>query len=54
MDDDDEVNALAAAVSRLACGEDDFNEHSCRVPWFVITSEVDAGAAEELRGLLNR
>ena len=53
-DDDEEVTALAAAVSRLACGEDDFDQHGRRVPWLVISSGLDADAADEVRGLLNR
>ena len=53
-DDDAEVERLADAVSRLACPEQDdpSPEHSCAIPWFVLTSDGDD--LETWRKLLNR
>ena len=53
-DDDAEAEALSAAVRHLACPVDDFEDHVCRVPWFVMAYQLSDDEAAEVRDLLNR
>jgi hypothetical protein len=53
-DDVDEVDRLSDEVERLACDDPTGEHHTCRVPWFIITSALDDEEAATWRGELNR
>jgi hypothetical protein len=53
-DDDADVERLSDAVARVACPEpaDAATDHSCPIPWFVVTAVGED--LESWRELLNR
>jgi hypothetical protein len=53
-DDEDEIEQLSDAIARLACDEPTDTDHTCRLPWFLITSGLDEEEAAVRRGDLNR
>ncbi len=53
-DDKGEVAKLADAVARVACPEDPEREHACRVPWYVVTSQLSSRKRRAWRDELNR
>jgi UDP-N-acetylglucosamine pyrophosphorylase len=53
-DDETAVDTFAEAITKLACSMGDFEDHTCPLPWFVMTSELDDQQADEVRELLNR
>jgi hypothetical protein len=53
-DDEAEVERLADVIGALACDVPSDQDHACRLPWFVITSELPEGEAESWRDDLNR
>jgi hypothetical protein len=45
-DDPSELERLADAVALVACPEESSDpDHTCRIPWFVVSSELDDGDA---------
>ena len=53
-DDKAEVARLADAVATVACPEDPEQEHACRVPWYVVTSQLSSRKRRGWRDELNR
>lgn len=53
-DDEDEIERLSGAIARLACDDATDTDHTCRLPWFLITSALDDEEAAAWRGDLNR
>ena len=53
-DDEAEVERLADVIGTLACDIPADQAHACRLPWFVITSELAEDEAESWRNDLNR
>ena len=52
--DEAEVERLADVIGALACDVPADQDHACRLPWFVITSELAEDEAESWRDDLNR
>jgi hypothetical protein len=53
-DDQQEVERLTDLAGDLACDVPANQDHACRVPWFVITSELPEDEADFWREELNR
>jgi hypothetical protein len=53
-DDEEEVERLGDEISKLACDEPMSADHTCRLPWFLITSGLDEEEAGTWRSELNR
>ena len=56
-DDEGEVERLTDAIQAAVCPVTDEAvavDHACRVPWFVVRTELSAKNAEAWRGTLNR
>ena len=53
-DDDAEVERVADVIGALVCDIPADQDHDCRLPWFVITSELADDEAESWRDDLKR